>query len=51
MDDRIIDFNKIKPGLRYRGGGRAVNFLTDDKYAIKDGKFISQQINVKGIGS
>lgn len=41
MDERIIDYSRAKPGMRYRGGGRAVNFLIDDKYAIKDGQFVA----------
>lgn len=52
MEERVIDFGaKKKTGVRYRGAGRAVNFIIDDKYKIVDGVFECQSINVKGAGS
>lgn len=51
LDNSLVDFNTRKSGLRYRGGGRAVNFVVDDKYTIENGIFKSEFINVKGVGS
>jgi hypothetical protein len=40
-----------KPGLRYRGGGRAANFIINNQYRIVDSQFKAETINVKGVGS
>ena len=45
-----FDSNKKKTGFRYKGGGRAVNFLVDNKFNIKNGQFKGDFINVKGCG-
>eukprot|EP01083_Nonionella_stella_P154885 499605_1 len=47
-----IDTDKMKPGLRQRGGGRAVSFLVDNKYKItQNGLFTADMLDVKGVGT